>query len=290
MFEYFGVKIDRKLRTVRGIVKLLKIRTMAKGDLLNIDNNPKTRKGTKRAVRTAIMYLAASDMSGWNVCQYASAGCRAACLVFAGMAAAYVSINQARIKRTRRFFKERAAYMARLVFETERHIIESVAHSMIPAVRLNGTSDLPWERIPCDRGGVQYASIFEAFAMDPVTFYDYTKAPASKRQNLPGNYSLTFSLAEDNRADAIDWLAAGGNVAVVFDVKTFPGRTLPATFWGYRVIDADGDDARFLDPENVIVGLKAKGLAKTDDSGFVVTHAIYTYLNAKYAAALAVAA
>ena len=273
MFEYLGVQIGRKLRTVRGTVKLLKVRKMAKGDLLNIDNNPKTRKGTKRAVRTAIMYLAASDMSGWNVCQYASAGCRAACLVFAGMAAVYASINQARIRRTRRFFKERATFMARLVFETERHVIESVAHNMLAAVRLNGTADLPWERIPCERGGVKYASIFEAFADDPVTFYDYTKAPASKRRNLPDNYSLTFSLSEDNHPDAIDWLAAGGNVAVVFDTKTFPGKTLPATFWGYRVIDADGDDARFLDPENVIVGLKAKGLAKTDDSGFVIKYA-----------------
>ena len=37
-----------------------------------------------------------------------------------------------------------------------------------------------------------------------------------------------------------------------------------------KVIDGDTDDLRFLDPTNVVVGLKAKGDAKHDTSGFVI--------------------
>jgi hypothetical protein len=35
-------------------------------------------------------------------------------------------------------------------------------------------------------------------------------------------------------------------------------------------VDGDKDDLRFLDPQGVIVGLKAKGDAKHDDTGFVI--------------------
>jgi len=45
----------------------------------------------------------------------------------------------------------------------------------------------------------------------------------------------------------------------------------PAEFMGRRVIDGDVNDFRFNDEENVIVGLKAKGKAKKDTGGFVIT-------------------
>jgi hypothetical protein len=45
---------------------------------------------------------------------------------------------------------------------------------------------------------------------------------------------------------------------------------LPETFRGLPVIDGDKDDLRFLDPKGVVVGLKAKGSAKHDKSGFVI--------------------
>jgi hypothetical protein len=53
------------------------------------------------------------------------------------------------------------------------------------------------------------------------------------------------------------------NVAVVFD-------RLPETFLGRKVIDGTLTDLRFLDEQGVVVGLEAKGKAKTDQSGFVV--------------------
>ena len=36
------------------------------------------------------------------------------------------------------------------------------------------------------------------------------------------------------------------------------------------MISGDDSDVRFLDPQGVIVGLKAKGKARFDTSGFVV--------------------
>ena len=40
--------------------------------LLNIDENAKTVKGQKKGYLTAILYLAPSDLSGFNVCPMAS--------------------------------------------------------------------------------------------------------------------------------------------------------------------------------------------------------------------------
>ena len=59
------------------------------------------------------------------------------------------------------------------------------------------------------------------------------------------------------------------NVAVVFRDK------IPKSYKGYEVIDGDDSDLRFLDKfksweTGGIVGLKAKGPAKKDKSGFVV--------------------
>ena len=89
---------------------------------------------------------------------------------------------------------------------------------------------------------------------------------------LPENYHLTFSRSENNDALCDIILQKGGNVAMVFkDHKkvvergtyTFKGRK-------YKVINGDEHDLRFLDPQNCIVALKAKGKARKDLSGFVV--------------------
>jgi len=44
---------------------------------------------------------------------------------------------------------------------------------------------------------------------------------------------------------------------------------MPNTYAGAPVVDGDASDLRFLDPDGVVVGLKAKGDAKKDTSGFV---------------------
>ena len=101
-----------------------------------------------------------------------------------------------------------------------------------------------------------------------VQFYDYTKVIKRAYMELPANYHITLSYSEADMdyADKVHQavLDTGVNMAVVFRDE------LPETFRGLRVIDGDKDDLRFLDPKGVVVGLKAKGRAKHDDSGFVI--------------------
>jgi hypothetical protein len=126
---------------------------------------------------------------------------------------------------------------------------------MVPMVRLNGTSDIRWER--------EAPEVFAEFPS--VQFYDYTKIPT--RRDLPANYHLTFSYSGANERYREFWRAAvdaGLNVAVVFR------KDLPDTFLGLPVVNGDESDIRPYDPTGVIVGLKAKGKAKRDVSGFVV--------------------
>ena len=223
--------------------------------LLNIDANAKTVKGQGRGYMTAILYLAPADESGYEVCPMASAGCRKACLNKAGMGA-FSTVQAARIAKTRLYFDDRAAFMAQLVSEVRAFIRKAIKLGLIPVVRLNGTSDIPWERVPVEGK----ANIMELFPS--VQFYDYTKR--HNRRNLPANYHLTFSLAEDNDGRASAAATNGANIAVVFRTDNFP-----ATFMGMPVVDGDADDLRFLDGRGVVVGLKAKGPAKKDTSGFV---------------------
>ena len=58
------------------------------------------------------------------------------------------------------------------------------------------------------------------------------------------------------------------NIAVVFSTKR--SGELPKTWKGRKVIDSDLHDLRLLDKKGVICGLRAKGKARKDKSGFVV--------------------
>lgn len=256
-----------------------------KGRLLNLDRNAKTVKGQKRGYKTAILYLAPANLSGFNVCPMATRGCTAACLNTAGQSI-FASVQKARIAKTRFFFEHREAFLAQLVEELVRFVDKSLEQGFEPVVRLNGTSDILWERVPIelypiehhfhndaliqelhDKHGYVAPNIMTLFP--DVQFYDYTKHIPSKRSfDLPENYRLVFSWSDHPTASvmplrALQALRQGWNVAVVFR------KVLPETFLNKPVINGDADDLRFLDPPGVIVGLKAKGRAKHDTSGFV---------------------
>jgi len=131
---------------------------------------------------------------------------------------------------------------------------------MIPVFRLNGTSDIAWEKYDMLPG----LNVFECFP--DVQFYDYTKILGRKVKGI-ANYHLTFSAADGNDSDVYRAIAEGLNVATVFGIKkTEP---MPETYNGRPVFNGDESDLRFLDPKGVIVGLYAKGKAKKDTSGFV---------------------
>ena len=235
--------------------------------------NAKTVKGEAQGYMTFIMYLAPSTESGYQTCPMASKGCAAACLFTAGMGR-FDNVRNPRIRKTRYFFEDRAAFMADLVSDIEKAIRSADRKGMTPVFRLNGTSDIRWETVPAIRDGVEYRNVMEAFPN--VQFYDYSKL--SNRKNIPANYHLTFSRSESNDDQIQEALDNGMNVAVVFDVKKnddLPERV--QDFWQIEkikvslpVIDGDATDLRFKDPRGVIVGLRAKGDAKKDTSGFVL--------------------
>ena len=213
--------------------------------------NAKTVKGEKKGYLTAVMYLAPFNLSGFQVCPKASKGCAAACLNTAGRGR-FDKIQNARLRKTKKFFEDKDGFMRQLIKDIRALLRKAEREDMTPCVRLNGTSDIPWERIRYEG-----KTLFEIFPN--VQFYDYTKRV---KRDPPSNYHLTFSLSEDNDDEARQALANGMNVAVVF-------KKTPDQFWGFDVVDGDETDLRFLDPPGVIVGFKAKGDAKNDTSGFV---------------------
>lgn len=234
--------------------------------LLTIGNT-KTVKGEKKGYMTFIMHLAPSDISGYNTCPMASAGCKAACLNTAGRGR-FKKIQDARIRKTIMFYEQREAFMNQLAKDIRSAILKAEKNRMIPVFRLNGTSDIRWENVPVTVGGVDYENIMLAFSW--VQFYDYTKLP--NRKNIPSNYHLTFSRSESNQDYVTVVNMNNMNTAVQnkMNVAAVFSKFLPSTYLGLPVIDGTETDLRFLDPEGVIVGLLAKGEAKKDTSGFTI--------------------
>ena len=226
--------------------------------LLNIDQNAKTKKGQKKGFMTAILYLAPANQSGINVCPNASAGCAAACLYTSGMGV-FENVKNARIAKTQALFANKHLFIDTLKAEIKAAILKAEKKGLELVVRLNGTSDLPWE------------TLFPMNEFPKTQFYDYTKSPFRMNKflggSMPKNYHLTFSLSETNMPLAMAVLKQGGNVAMVFgtkDVTKFPKKHM-----GFKVVNGDENDLRFKDPKNVIVGLKMKGKAIYYTTGFV---------------------
>lgn len=232
--------------------------------------NPKIAKGLSANYATYILHLAPANVSGYETCAKRTAGCTAACLNLAGRGGMFKRgestnvIQEARKRKTRLFFEDRGTFMALLVKDIELAIKQSAKINMGPVIRLNGTSDLAFEKYSVIRNGVEYANIFAAFSN--IQFYDYTKILGRKIANI-SNYSLTFSAADGNDADVVKAIQQGYNIATVFGIKkTLP---MPETYMGLPVFNGDESDLRFLDPKGVVVGLYAKGKAKKDTTGFV---------------------
>jgi hypothetical protein len=219
--------------------------------------NPKIQKGTKLGYLSFILHLAPADLSGRETCPKRTVGCTAACLNTAGRGGMFKRgentnmIQKARIRKTQYFFANREAFMVDLANDIRKAIKYAAKQGLTPVFRLNGTSDLSWEKYTVVEG----YNIFEMFPN--VQFYDYTKVLGRKVKHLP-NYHLTFSKADGNDSDVAEALLQGMSVVAVYD-------QIPA-----GTPSADETDLRFLDPKGIMLGLKAKGRAKKDYSGFVI--------------------
>lgn len=218
--------------------------------------NSKTAKNDAKKYFSYILHLSPADLSGFNFCPQASAGCRAACLNTAGRGR-FSSIQRARLRKSLYFVLFRKEFLRHLSKEIERAYSKATKARKKCVVRLNGTSDLAFETM----GVMDSRSLIDLFPK--VQFYDYTKIFARLRRTRPVNYSLTYSMSESNSESALAALGLGVNVAVVFN-------QIPSEYLGVEVLDGDSTDLRFNDKgRGVFIGLKAKGKAKQDTSGFV---------------------
>lgn len=225
--------------------------------LLSVGADAKTVKGQKKGYLTGILYMAPHTLGGGKtLCPFSTAGCRAVCLYTAGRGA-FTPVQQARIRKTKWFLLgDKSDFLVVLEQDISDLIKQAEKKGMIPAVRLNGTTDIKWE----DLGIIQN--------FPDLQFYDYTKYPPNVRAKIPDNYHITFSFSEAKHAGkwSAGWRARGFNTAVVFSgglPKTFtPDKRGLDAMINYPVIDGDLTDLRFTDPQGVIVGLKTKGKAR----------------------------
>lgn len=235
-------------------------------------SSAKTQKGEAIGYLTGILYLAPHTLSGaGNVCPWA-ASCKKGCLNTSGRGA-FNSVQKARIAKTRFFFSDRDAFLETLYLDCKSLISKAKRLGLLPCIRLNGTSDLAFHRLTVPSQG---KTLMECFL--DVPFYDYSKSVKKALDNAKGlhptNYTVVFSRdSSANETECHQVLSAGGNVAVVFR------DSLPPTYWHRPVLNGDATDLRFLDRRakagrhGYVVGLKAKGKAKKDRSGFVVDSA-----------------
>lgn len=204
---------------------------------------------TKLAKGTRLIYgltLLPHEASGVNTCPFATDNCAAVCVLMTAGRGVMSNVREGRAAKTVFASEHPAEFLALLL-----HELGNVAKRDNAVVRLNVASDIRWEYV-----------LPEAFALD-LEYYDYTKWPSAKRSPLD-NYRIVYSRNERDGDDpATEYLANGGTVAVVF-------HTMPERWHGFRVVSGDDHDDRTVEPEGVVIGLKAKGAARRDTSGFVV--------------------
>ena len=221
-------------------------------------------KTAKNSIKTFILYLAPHNLNnkGLTLCKDASNGCIASCLYSAGRGK-FSNVQSSRINKANYFVTDKKVFLTQLLKEIKREIKKASDKNEKIAFRLNGTSDIDFlyllnKNLDFD---------IELLAYDKVYFYDYTKSIArAKRYRDFRNYTLTFSKSETNDKEVKEALNLGINVAAVFKDN------LPQKYKGVKVIDGDLSDLEMINHKNIILGLKAKGDAKKDTTGFVITN------------------
>lgn len=223
------------------------------GELLS-DEVEKLKKGD--GLRLLMLALSPHTISGDDVCPHSTPGCRAHCVAFSGNGK-YDTVTRARIARTRLMIDEPLAFLSLLV-----HLLDKESAKSPLAVRLNGFSDIRWEKVLPNWFWTRYSD---------VTFYDYTKHSSLSRPStaLPGNYTLTYSVTERTTPKQFRRELSERNVAVVVETRggtvrsTGKYRDLPVI--DHPTVDGDKNDRRFDDPKGSIVMLRRKGTLPVDD-------------------------
>lgn len=214
--------------------------------------NSKTIKGEKSGYFSAILYLAPHTLGGGaTLCPHSTEDCLAMCLAGAGMSGLPLQ-TQAKLNRTRLFNEDRPAFLRSLARDIERLEIIAENEGLKPVLRLNGTSDIMWERV------------YPGWEKLRVQRMDYTKIPIEYRKpDIDPGYHLTYSYMGPQDAErAVRYLSHGHSVAAVVpeDVKD---ALLSHDNHHWPLVDGDEHDLRFLDPPGSLVLLKPKGRVRT---------------------------
>lgn len=220
-------------------------------------------KTAKNLLNTFILYLSpfTQNSFGINICPRASPGCIASCLFSAGRGV-FSNVISARQNKTEFYLKDKTEFLEMLKSELINISKKAVNNNEKIAIRLNGTSDLDFVAI------IKNRLLFDILSLPNLIFYDYTKiiGKALKYLNTE-NYFVTLSLAEDSiLSDIKHALTLGINVSAVFKNQ------IPESLLGFTVIDGDKTDIEMISNRGVILGLKAKGKAKKDTTGFAITN------------------
>lgn len=225
-----------------------------------LSSSAKVSKSRSKGYLTRVCYLSSA-----LYCTHSTPGCRSVCLGFTSGRMGTPEATMARDRRSALYAVDTKAFLDLLREDLHKLCYDAETEGLKPACRLNGTSDIPYE--------VLHPEILEEWS-DRVTFYDYSRVPSRVKRYVeatvndptmwPWNYSLCLSASESNHEHVESVLEMGGTVSIVF----WPD--LPRKWNGWEVIDGDRDDLRHLDPRPCVVGLRAKGIARNDLSGFVV--------------------
>ena len=219
-------------------------------------------KTAKNNIETYILYLSPEKQNskGVNLCPKASKGCAAACLYTAGRGK-FTNVKASRINKSEYYISDKKTFINQLSREIVKIAAKAIKQNKKIAIRLNGTSDQDFISIIKKYNNLD---LLNDDQFKNLVFYDYTAILGKIKKYINTSYSLTLSRKEDNESDIIQALKLGGNVAAVFRDE------LPTKYKGFNVVNGDESDLVMIEAKNCILGLKAKGDAKKDKSGFVI--------------------
>ena len=217
----------------------------------SINSSQKIAKGKKENYNSLILYLSASKNAGVELCSFASAGCRLACLVGAGHAllekrAGKLTIARARVVKS--WVCHFRADLARAILQAEIITAQKSAQRAGASfcVRLNGTSDISWN---------------ELIEKNPdIQFYDYTKNPERQPRK---NYHLTFSYSMRARLTHYKQALCNGLNLAVPIIKADFDKCLQLA----KTFDADITDLRFLDKQRAGFALLRAKTTENSEAG-----------------------
>jgi len=230
-------------------------------DVKNLLSKGGNAKINKNEITTFNLSLAphTQNAKGVNLCPKASKGCALACLFTAGRGK-FTNVQQARINKTNYYLFDKQKFMDQLAKEINKIALKSTITNEKFALRLNTFSDIDFVyqlKKYCD------LNILNDDTYKNIIVYDYTAIIGKVKKYLGTRYHLTLSRKEDNEQDVMEALEMGENVAIVFNGT-------PITYKGFKVVDGDKTDLEMTKYKNVVLGLKAKGDAKKDTTGFVI--------------------